>query len=189
MADHTATDGIPVIRFRIESDIPAAAAGLVKVHATDGYPVEGVSRPEVWLTPPGMLKAWVAEIAGNVVGHVTVSRSNGEEAVSFWLSRSGSDEEKIGVLARLFVIPEARKRAVGEYLVRAAVEYAQSKGMRLVLDVMAKDVAAVRLYTRLGWTELGTAVHTFGEEGQTVDALCFVSPPTDRAAEPASAGG
>lgn len=177
MADDTATDDAPVVRFRIESDMAEAAAGLVKVHVTDGYPVEGVSRPEEWLTPPGMLEAWVAEVAGRIVGHVAVGRSNGEDAVALWLRRSGGGEVGTGVLARLFVVPEARKRAVGESLVRAAVEYARSKGMRLVLDVMTKDAAAIRLYTRLGWTELGAAVHTFGEEGQTADALCFVSPP------------
>jgi hypothetical protein len=43
-----------------------------------------------------------------------------------------------------------------------------------VLDVLAKDAAAIRLYRRLGWTELGPVVHEFASGA--VDALCFVSP-------------
>lgn len=178
--DHgSAAEDALVIRPRLESDIPRAAAGLVEVHATDGYPVEGVSQPKIWLTPPGLLKAWVAEIAGKVVGHVAVSRSNDEEAVSLWLNQSRSNADKVAVLARLFVVPEARKRAVGERLMRAAVGYAQDNGIRLVLDVMTKDAAAIRLYTRLGWTKLGDAIHTFGEGRQATEAVCFVSPTTD----------
>jgi GNAT superfamily N-acetyltransferase len=179
MTDGTAAEDGPTIRARVESDIPESAAGLVRVHATDGYPVEGVSRPEAWLTPSGILNAWVAEVAGRIVGHVAVSRPNDEEAVSLWLSQSGTDEEKVGVLARFFVIPEARKKAVGGSLMHAAVDYAQDSGIRLVLDVMAKDTAAIRLYTRLGWTRIGTAVHTFGEGRQTTQAICFVSPPAN----------
>jgi GNAT superfamily N-acetyltransferase len=175
----TAAQDALVIRPRLESDIPQAAAGLVEVHATDGYPVEGVGQAEAWLTPPGLLQAWVAEIAGKVVGHVAVSRSSDEDAVSLWLNRSGSNADQVAVLARLFVVPEARKRAVGERLMRTAVEFAQENGVRLVLDVMTKDAAAIRLYTRLGWTELGHAIHTFGEGRQATEAICFVSPTAD----------
>jgi GNAT superfamily N-acetyltransferase len=175
----TPTGEAAVIRCRIESDLPQAAAGLVTVHASDGYPVEGVSEPERWLTPAGMLRAWVAEIGGDVVGHVAVSRPDGEEAVDLWLRRSGSDTAAVAVLARLFVVPEARGQAVGAALTHAATAYAEAQGLRLVLDVMAKDTAAIRLYTGLGWTELGTAVHRFGEEPQTADAICFVSPPAN----------
>lgn len=172
----TADDAL-VVRPRLESDVSEAAAGLVAVHTADGYPVEGVDRPEAWLTPPGILEAWVAEIAGTVVGHVAVSRSNGEEAVSLWLDQSGCRDEEVAVLARLFVTPQARGRAVGERLVHAAVEYSRGNGLRLVLDVMTKDTAAIRLYTRLGWTNLGTATHSYGEDRRTTEALCFVSPP------------
>ncbi|WP_327290249.1 GNAT family N-acetyltransferase [Streptomyces sp. NBC_01198] len=178
MAHDAPAEDAPVVRPRLRGDIPAAAAGLVAVHESDGYPVEGVSEPEAWLTPPGMVNAWVAEIGGTVVGHVAVSRPDGEEAVSRWLDRSGvSTEGGVGVLARLFVVPAARSKGVGEDLVRAAVADARSRGMRLVLDVLTKDTAAIRLYTRLGWTGLGTAVHTFAEGRQAAEALCFVSPP------------
>lgn len=166
-----------LVRQRQDSDMSQAAAGLVRVHALDGYPVEGVSQPEAWLTPPGMMNAWVAEKSGTVVGHVAVSRPEDEWAVTLWTEQSGERASSVAVLARLFVVPEARKMAAGESLMRAAVDYARGQGIRLVLDVLAKDRAAIRLYTRLGWKNIGSAAHAFGA-GEEAEAFCFVSPAT-----------
>ncbi|MEV7143245.1 GNAT family N-acetyltransferase [Streptomyces tauricus] len=165
----------PVIRTRRESDVPGAANALVEVHATDGYPVEGVRDPESWLTPPNVIHAWIAEFHGRTVGHIAISQPNGEDAVTLWLKQGNGSEQKTAVLARLFVVRDVRRMAVGERLVRAASEYAERMGIRLVLDVMAKDVAAIRLYERLGWRKLGRTNHTFGD-GQQAQALCYVSP-------------
>ncbi len=57
----------------------------------------------------------------------------------------------------------------------AATRHAEEENLRLVLDVMTKDVAAIRLYERLGWQRLGTTTHTYGE-GQQTEAVCFASP-------------
>jgi GNAT superfamily N-acetyltransferase len=164
-----------LVRPRRESDIAAAAAGLVRVHALDGCPVEGVSQPESWLTPTGMIASWVAEISGLLAGHVVISRPMGEEAVSLWLEQSHDAEDKVAVLARLFVLPEARQRSIGERLMGAAVAYANRHGIRLVLDVLFKDAAAIRLYERTGWEGIGNGSHAFGA-AQEAAALCFVSP-------------
>lgn len=164
-----------LVRVRRDDDLAEAAAGLAVVHVTDGYPVEGVSDPVGWLSPAGMVGAWVAEVDGRVVGHVAVGRGGaGEVAVRMWVERSGADPDQVGVLARFFVVPEARGLAAGTALVEAATADARARGVRLVLDVLTKDTAAIRLYRRLGWTELGPAVHRFAS-GE-VDALCFVSP-------------
>lgn len=164
-----------VVRPRISADIAQASSALVSVHETDGYPVEGVDDPETWLSPPGLLGAWVAEAGAQVVGHVAVSRAAGEGAVTLWIDHSGAGEDAVCVLARLFVLPEVRKRAVGERLVRVAERYASDHGLRLVLDVMKKDASAIRLYQRLGWLEIGSISHRFGEGGQQ-EALAYVSP-------------
>ncbi|MFD6991356.1 GNAT family N-acetyltransferase [Streptomyces sp. NPDC059943] len=164
----------PVVRLIENEDIPGAAAALVEVHATDGYPVEGVSDPEEWIRPSGVIQAWVAE-TDRVVGHVAISRAQGEDAVTLWQAESGEDEARIGVLARLFVVREARKNAVGEKLMRAAMGYAQEHRLRLVLDVMTKDSAAIRLYERLGWKLIGEASHGYGN-GQQIPAVCYVWP-------------
>ena len=89
------------------------------------------------------------------------------------------DQEKstdpVAVLGRLFVLHEARGHALGERLVRTARDHAHEHGRRLVLDVMTKDTAAIRLYERLGWQRIGTTQHTYGH-GRAIDAYCYVSP-------------
>lgn len=101
-------------------------------------------------------------------------RPRGEDAVTLWTDQSGDDEQHIAVLARLFVVRDARKQALGEQLVRTAMHYALRHNRRLVLDVMAKDTAAIRLYERLGWQRTGEATHTYGN-GQQIQAICYVT--------------
>lgn len=166
---------LPIVRAIQDADIPGAAAALVEVHATDGYPVEGVARPKEWIRSPAVVQAWVAEISRRIVGHVAIMQAQGEDAVTLWQGQNMGREAHIGVLARLYVVPEARGRSVGETLMRAAMDYAQQSDMRLVLDVMTKDVAAIRLYERLGWQPIGEATHKYGD-GQQAPAVCYVSP-------------
>ena len=163
------------IRPRTEADLPGAAAALVAVHAVDGYPVEGVDTPLEWLSPVGVLKAWVAEKEGEIVGHAMLSRPQGEDAVEMWLKQSGDTADHVAVGARLFIAPEARGEGLGERLLRTAFDYGRAHGLRVVLDVMTKDKAAIRLYERIGMQRIGTARHAYGE-GQEIDAVCYVSP-------------
>ncbi|CAM5447995.1 GNAT family N-acetyltransferase [Streptomyces griseorubiginosus] len=158
-----------------DSDLADAAAALIDVHATDGYPVEGVDEPEAWLRSADVIASWVGELDGVVVGHVAIMHPHGEDAVSLWMQQSGDKEDQIAVLARLFVVKSARKHAVGERLMQAAMEHAKGHRLRLVLDVMTKDTAAMRLYERLGWREIGRASHHYGN-GQSIDAVCYVAP-------------
>ncbi|MGW0942378.1 N-acetyltransferase family protein [Streptomyces sp. NPDC002623] len=164
-----------VIRPFQDADLPGAAAALTDVYATDGYPVEGVARPEDWLRSDDVLASWVAEVERRIVGNVAVMRPRGESAVSLWVEQSAADERHIGVLARLFVVKDARKRAVGAELVRTAMDYGVSHSRRLVLDVMVKDQAAIRLYERLGWLDTGRTTHHYGA-GQSIEAICYAAP-------------
>ncbi|MER6284060.1 GNAT family N-acetyltransferase [Streptomyces sviceus] len=93
----------------------------------------------------------------------------------------GDEKDQIAVLARLFVIKSARKHAVGERLMQAAMSYGSEHELRLVLDVMTKDSAAIRQYERLGWREIGRAPHQHGN-GQSTYAVCYVTPSTCRPA-------
>jgi ribosomal protein S18 acetylase RimI-like enzyme len=165
----------PVVRVRVAADLTGAAAALVAVHTADGYPVEGVDHPEAWLLPAGLTQAWVAETAGTIVGHVGLSRPQGEEAVRLYLEREPVTEDHVAVLARLFVVPEARKRGTGEKLLTAVYYYAQHHGLRIVGEVMAKDQAAVHLYERLGCRLLGHTIHRYGD-GRETPAVCFTGP-------------
>ncbi|MET7696739.1 GNAT family N-acetyltransferase [Streptomyces sp. NPDC005485] len=164
------------VRERRDEDIPGAARALVTVHESDGYPVEGVEHPEEWLTPDDLIQAWIAEAAGNVVGHVCITRGHGEAAVDMFLDQTTIEKrDEVSVMARLFVIPEARGESTGARLVRAAISYARQNGINLVGDVMSKDTAAIRLYERLGCRIIGTTTHSYGD-GQETEALCFVAP-------------
>lgn len=164
-----------VIRPFEDRDLLGAAAALTAVHATDGYPVEGVAHPEAWLRSDDVLASWVAETGQRIVGHVAVMQPRGEGAVSLWTEQSGDDKHRIEVLARLFVVRDVRGHTIGEQLVRTAMGYGLSRNRRLVLDVMAKDTAAIRLYERLGWLRTGRTTHRYGN-GQLIEAICFVAP-------------
>ncbi|MFJ3591198.1 GNAT family N-acetyltransferase [Streptomyces sp. NPDC090231] len=164
-----------VVRLLEDADVPGAAAALVEVHATDGYPVEGVAQPEAWIRPAGVVRAWVAEVDQQIVGHVAIMRPEAERAVSLWQQQTGESEDSIAVLARLFVVRSVRKQAVGEGLMRAAMDYAKAHDFHLVLDVLTKDASAIRLYERLGWRFIGDASHRFGAHEQA-PAKCYVWP-------------
>jgi ribosomal protein S18 acetylase RimI-like enzyme len=167
-------EGMTIRPFE-DADLHGAASALVEVHATDGYPVEGIEDPRNWLRSDDVIAAWVAESEGEIVGHVAVMKPHGEDAVRMWIEQSGDDEKDVAVLARLFVVREARRRATGEKLMKAATDYAQRSQLRLVLDVMTKDRAAMRLYERLGWVKIGEAKHRYGN-GHEIDAVCYVAP-------------
>ncbi|MBP2056770.1 ribosomal protein S18 acetylase RimI-like enzyme [Streptomyces griseochromogenes] len=164
-----------IVRPFAAADLLGAARALVEVHETDGYPVEGVDDPQAWLRSEQVLAAWVAEADGVIVGHVAIMRPDGADAASLWIRQNGEDEAHVAVLARLFVLQAARGRATGRRLMAAAMGHALANNLRLVLDVMAKDVAAMRLYERLGWRKIGETTHRFGV-GQTVPSVCYVAP-------------
>jgi GNAT superfamily N-acetyltransferase len=164
------------IRRRADDDLAATADVLLAVHEHDGYPVEGVADPIAWLVSPQLLTAWVAELDNHIVGHVSISRPQPDDAAAHaWAENSAGDAATVAVLGRLFVSPTARGHALGARLLATAAEYASAEGLRLVLDVMAKDATAIALYERLGWTRIGTAEHDNGH-GATFPAYLYVSP-------------
>ncbi|MFV2197524.1 GNAT family N-acetyltransferase [Nocardiopsis sp. LOL_012] len=165
------------IRPRTDADLPALASALVEVHARGGYPVEGVADPCAWLDFPGLRHSWVAEVGGCAVGQIGLGGPDGEDAVRMWAAYTGGDPTRVAVLARLYVLPEARGAGLGERLTRTAMDHARDHGLSLVLDVMAKDRAAIRLYERLDWTRLGEAAHHV-EGAAPVPAYCYAWQPS-----------
>lgn len=129
------------VRPRHDSDLDACVRILADVHAVDGYPVHWPADPAGWLTPDGLLGAWVAAVGGEVAGHAVLSP--GEEA--------GTCE-----VNRLYVSPAARGHRLGELLMDQATRTARESGLRPVLDVVTANTAAVALYERLGWTRTAT---------------------------------
>ncbi|MFG2617363.1 GNAT family N-acetyltransferase [Streptomyces sp. NPDC048507] len=165
------------IRTREPHDLGACVRMLAEVHHGDGYPADWPASPARWLSPSGLLGAWVAVAPdGPAAGHVTLSRSGpGDAAPELWSRRTGTSAGAAAVLGRLFVSPAARGRGVAALLVDRAVRAAAERGLHPVLDVLDSDGAAVALYERLGWDLLGTARQRWSPT-RTVTVHCYAAP-------------
>jgi GNAT superfamily N-acetyltransferase len=108
------------IRRRTAADLDACVAMLRAVHERDAYPMNWPADPRSWL----LETAWIAEWDGTVAGHVAVQD---------------------GEIQRLFVSVDARRRSVGDQLVRH------------VLNQYSGELRpAVRFYEATGWKHAGT---------------------------------
>lgn len=177
-----------VVRPRTDADIEGCAHALREVHRVDGYPVEGVADAVGWLWPSGLMQAWVAGEPDRILGHVAMCEPRGEAAVTMLVAGTDLTEAEIAVVARLFVVPSARRRSLGQRLAAAAFGYAADRGRRVVFDVMAKDRDAIRLYERLGCVRLGATSHRFGD-GETTTAYCYAAPERQRARNSSTGSG
>lgn len=122
-----------------------------------------------------MLGAWVAELDGRLVGHVSLSRSGEDDlAPGLWSERKGTRRDLTAVVSRLFVAPQARGHGIGALLLGQAEETARQSGLHPVLDVVASDIAAAALYERLGWERLATLEQRWSPH-QTVTVHCYAA--------------
>ncbi|MEV6757207.1 GNAT family N-acetyltransferase [Streptomyces sp. NPDC051214] len=148
---------------------------LKEVHRADGYPVNWPERPGDWLSSASLLGAWVADLDGRLVGHVSLSRSGEDDlAPGLWNERKGARTDATAVVSRLFVAPQARGHGIGALLLGRAVEEARERGLHPVLDVVASDIAAAALYERLGWQRLATMEQRWSPH-QTVTVHCYAA--------------
>lgn len=148
------------IRPTIPADLDALAGVLVRVHEVDGYPVEGVKDPAAWLALSDPIGEWTALLDGRPVGHVAILRPAPEDgAPKALVEQGGASLHEIGVLARLFVDPGARGKSCATKLLCVATRAAAEAELHLVLDVMKKDVSAIRLYLTKGWRPLAEFEH------------------------------
>ncbi|WP_433365778.1 GNAT family N-acetyltransferase [Actinoplanes sp. CA-142083] len=145
-----------MIRERTAGDLDACVAGLRAVHLTDGYPRNWPADPAGWLSPPRLLRAWVAELPEvGLAGHVAVQGD--------------------GEVSRLFVVPGARRQGVAEALVRQAVAWARASGQVLTLNVTDEQrSAAIAFYEATGWRYTHTTVAGWtGPAGEPVRLLHY----------------
>ena len=165
----------PWARPRTDGDVERCVRVLAEVHQCDSYPVNWPDQPGKWLSQASLLGAWVAELGGCLVGHVSLSRSGeGDLAPGLWSERSGTSEDLAAVVSRLFVAPQARGHGIGALLIGQAVEEARRRGLHPVLDVVASDTAAAALYERLGW-ELMATVEQRWSPSQLVAVRCYAA--------------
>lgn len=97
------------------------------------------------------------------------------EPSGFILVRAAADEAEILTIA---VMPEQRRRGLGELLLNTARHALRAAGaQRLFLEVSADNLAALRLYQKIGFAQFGTrasyyAINTgAGGAHKSTDAL------------------
>lgn len=164
------------IRARRDEDLPALADVLVRVHAQDGYPVEGVADPEGWLRHPNELESWTAAEDDQPIGQITLTRAVPEDDAAWvWQEYTGGDIDRLAIPVRLFVEPDHRGSGAGRLLMEAAVKLAQTRSLTIAFDVMLKDRAAIRLYERLGAVHVATLAHRYGD-GLTEPVVVYAVP-------------
>jgi GNAT superfamily N-acetyltransferase len=161
----------PVVRERRPEDLVACVAGLAAGYQVDGYPLNWPADPAGWLTPAGLLHAWVAEVDGVVVGHVGVQ---------------AGDRPGEAVVTRLFVVPAARRRSAATALMTAALGWAADRGLRLRLEIAdGPRAGAIAFYERAGWRFTHTTAAPFTDpDGGPVTLRHYEAPDPARRALP-----
>jgi GNAT superfamily N-acetyltransferase len=165
-----------VIRRRSDSDLPQLAQVLVRVHAADGYPVEGVADPQAWLTPPREVAAWTALLPGQPIGQISLTRAaDDDDAAILWQRATGGDIGKLVIPVRLFIDPPHRRLGAGAQLMLAAHSYSTIHSLAMAFDVMLKDQAAIQLYEAVGCRRIGI-VEPHHSYGMVEPAAVYVAP-------------
>jgi GNAT superfamily N-acetyltransferase len=164
-----------LIRPRRISDV-AACAGLVReVHALDRYPRFLPEDLSLFLAPPGGYGSWVADRRGDVIGHIALLPRSVPAALELASNALGRPADKLAVVARLFVSPQARRHGAGRLLLDTATAEAASHGLWPVLDVDADLAPAIALYESRGWVRAGTITVRF-KDGQSLNEYVYLGP-------------
>jgi GNAT superfamily N-acetyltransferase len=147
--------GMDDVKFRArrETDLGNCVGGLRSVHDADGYPMNWPADPQGWLTPPGMLQAWVAEFPrGVIAGHLALLRVTAPDPTD-------ASARPYAEVTRLFVTPAARRRSVATALLDQAVRWVGGHGYQLTLNVVdERGSAAVAVYEATGWRHTHTTL-------------------------------
>lgn len=159
-----------MIRDRSTVDMPSCVTALRAVHEADLYPAAWPSDPAAWLTPQGLLLARVAGDGDEVDGHVALTDAEVPAAM-------GLKRKDVAWIARLFVVPSARRSGLARKLLTDAMTSAESMGRRAVLDVESGAAKAIGLYESEGWTRVHTAVEEWiAPNGKPAVLHYYVSP-------------
>lgn len=143
------------VRLRRTDDLRSCVELLERVHATDNYPTRWPEDAGRWLTPRGMLCAWVAEGRSTIVGHVVLQTVAAVDHAD-WEAATGRRAVELGAISRLFVDADSRGARIGRRLLSAASSEAVARSLNPVLDVVETRVNALAFYERQGWRRVLT---------------------------------
>jgi GNAT superfamily N-acetyltransferase len=164
-----------LVRPRRQEDLDQCVRMAEAVRQRDGYPVFLETDFRTFLVAPDALAAWVAEDAGQVVGHVALHQLTLPQALAIASAALGQPVDRLAVVARLLVAPAARQRGVGRRLLEVATDEARARSRWPILDVCADFRPAVALYERHGWVRAGAIpLHL---DGRDIEELVYLAPP------------
>lgn len=146
-----------VIRDRRDDDLPALAALLGRQQAETQYPhVWPFPRPiNEFLKRSTELRAWVAELDGEVVGHVAITSADDDRIGRSWAAAHNADLSELRCVSVFFADITRAGQGIGSRLLQHATDEALAEGYP-VLDVVASSEGPVNLYLRRGWRLIET---------------------------------
>ena len=164
------------LRPRRPEDVPVLAELLAEQQPRSRYPYRWPfpTGAEDFLVRSYEQVAWVAELDGQVVGHVMVGRVDRDGPGDVFRRETGSDDPAI--VSVLFVGTAARGTGVGGLLLDAAVAWARAAGRVPVLDVVPLHGSALAVYEHRGWVRIGTARFDWLTDDQP-DVVLMALPP------------
>jgi GNAT superfamily N-acetyltransferase len=174
VSDKAFTDAIEV-RVRESGDLEGCIALTRVVHDVDRYPLVLQDDVGHFLASPRLIAAWVAQLGGQIVGHIALQRGSSNAMASMVSEALSVEPDCIGVVSRLMVSPSVRRSGVGRRLLGTAAGEAVRRGLTPALDVVTSYAAAITLYDRAGWQCIGTITVTM-PNGDQADEYVYVSP-------------
>jgi len=112
--------------------------------------------------------AMVIDASGDPIASGTADPG---EPVGFVLTRKAADEEELLLIA---ILPEHRRRGLGEALIRALFEGARERGTARIFLEMRRGNPAIHLYEKVGFRPIGKRPNYYRlASGGRVDAITF----------------
>jgi GNAT superfamily N-acetyltransferase len=167
------------VRIRTESDLAGCVRIAEQVRLLDGYPRYLPTDLGRFIASPEAFAAWVAEEQSGIVGHVALHRSTSDAVLALAGETLNQPRDRLGVIARLLVAPEARRRGVGRLLLETATQECLRRGLWPILDVVTQHSEAIMLYEQAGWIRAGQVAATFSD-GNELEEIVFLGPRPDQ---------
>jgi ribosomal protein S18 acetylase RimI-like enzyme len=122
---------------------------------------------EEFVVRRGELAAWVAELDGRVVGHVSVLDVSDHPVGPEWSAAAGRPVEELAAVSVLVVDLDLGRRGVGSILMDTCEEYLAEQQRTPVLEVVADAHSrALGLYLKRGWQVVGEVTPHWLPEGE-----------------------